>query len=52
MRERRNAFRDRVFAVRPTTRRSLSRLFTRRRHHMNLITNLLAGVVHFIGWLV
>ncbi|MBB1243043.1 hypothetical protein GL263_05610 [Streptomyces durbertensis] len=52
MRERRNAFRDRVFAVPPTTRRSPSPLFTRRKHRMNVITNLLAGVFHFLGWLV
>ncbi|MGA4957797.1 hypothetical protein [Streptomyces lavendulocolor] len=25
---------------------------TRRTPHMNVITDLLAGVVHFIGWLV
>ncbi|MEW1697224.1 hypothetical protein ACIQCR_22055 [Streptomyces sp. NPDC093249] len=22
------------------------------KHHMNVITNLLAGVFHFLGWLV
>ncbi|EST19398.1 hypothetical protein [Streptomyces niveus] len=27
-------------------------IFTRRTPHMNVITNLLAGLVHFVGWLV
>ncbi|GAA2505496.1 hypothetical protein GCM10010393_42730 [Streptomyces gobitricini] len=24
----------------------------RRTHHMNVITDLLAGIIHFVGWLV
>ncbi|MFB8439011.1 hypothetical protein ACFC7A_08145 [Streptomyces niveus] len=44
MRKRRAADRDRAL--------SQLYIFTRRTPHMNVITNLLAGLVHFVGWLV
>ncbi|MEU3075694.1 hypothetical protein [Streptomyces laurentii] len=43
MRKRRAADRDRVC---PTEN------LYEEKHPMNIITNLLAGVVHFLGWLI
>ncbi|WP_272934971.1 hypothetical protein [Streptomyces tricolor] len=35
-----------------TTHRSHVQLHRKEQHDMNLLTDILAGLVHFVGWLV